>query len=162
MVDTFTRWMKWNPHKGSMTTTVAKQKMIQPAYRVYVAGNLSPLLQIQQALRNPKRLLYLGESDDLVELHDIQLQEFSLTESTLIHNAFRCDPDLLNGSSLFNQASVVRWPIRFVKVKNTHSVEYQLVFLSEEIQLSDPIPCLRLSETGDFIILEGEMSLVAR
>lgn len=158
-VETFSKWKKWNPSKGSMDMTVVKQKIIQPAYRIFVSGKLPLLEEIHQALKNPKRLLYLGESDDLVELSNIRLQTFSNMESIVVDSALSCDR--VEEAELLNHASVVHWPVRFAKESRSYSVEYELVYLAEQIQLSKAISCLRISETKDFISFEGEVKVAA-
>ena len=73
VVETFSHWQKWNPAKDNMYTTLMKQKIIQPAYRIYLSSSDSMLQAIQQALIHLARLLYLGESDDMVEIHGVDV-----------------------------------------------------------------------------------------
>ncbi|SEN02711.1 CRISPR-associated protein Cas5 [Lihuaxuella thermophila] len=158
-VETFTRWMKWNPAKNSMTMTVVKQKLIQPAYRIYVSAEESLLNTIYEALNQPARLLYLGESDDLVELSQILIQDANTAQSKRIDSSvpFHLIPE----QGMVKNVSVVRWPVRFEQNQRSYSVQYGMVYLGEQIKLSYPIPCLQLSHTEDYILLKGGAEHVA-
>lgn len=148
--ETFTRWMKWNSAKGSMHMTVVKQKLIQPAYRCYILAEDSLLHEIEKGLKNPARILYLGDSDDLVEISDILIQEAVETASTKI------DSTVPASKIVVSDAHVVRWPVQFHKKQRSHSVQYELVYIGEQIQLSSPLPCLKLAKTRDCVVLGGD------
>lgn len=49
------------------------ETLISPTYRVYVGGPESEIATFADALRDPERLLYLGRSDDLVDIRDIDV-----------------------------------------------------------------------------------------
>lgn len=153
LVETYSHWMKWNPPKNSMTTTIMKQKLIQPVYRIYVSAEESLLNQIYQALHQPSRILYLGDSDDLVELSEMHLQTATKSESKQLNSVI--PSEMVSGDSIINQVSVVRWPVQFDQNKRAFSIQYELVYIAENIVLSDPVPCWRLSHTQDFILLGG-------
>ena len=61
------------------STSVIKQKIIKHSVLyIYVRANKDLIERIEEALNNPSRLLYFGESDDLVEIsrievHDVQV-----------------------------------------------------------------------------------------
>lgn len=154
VVETFSRWMKWNADRG-MTTTVVKQKLIQPVYRIYVSAEPSLLNQIHQALHEPARLLYLGDSDDMTELAKIQIQDADKVESKWIDSAVPFET-ISADNQIINLATIVRWPVRFEQQnKTTHSVEYEMAYLAEKLELAKPISCWKLSHTGDFILFGG-------
>lgn len=57
-------------------TYVAQREALQsPTYRMYVGGPDELLATFQAALKEPERLLYLGRSDDLVDIRDIEIQD---------------------------------------------------------------------------------------
>jgi len=68
-----------NRHKKARTedeyefgTYVANvESLIGPTYRMYVSGPDSLLDAFADALEDPERLLYLGRSDDFVDIHDV-------------------------------------------------------------------------------------------
>lgn len=56
---------------GYITTPTRQESLIGPTYRIYVGGPPELLDAFAAALRDPQRLLYLGRSDDLVEVRDV-------------------------------------------------------------------------------------------
>jgi CRISPR-associated Cas5-like protein len=48
------------------------ETLIEPTYRMYVGGPVDRLETFASALRDPERLLYLGRSDDLVDIRDVE------------------------------------------------------------------------------------------
>jgi|GEM_PF-2362671 len=155
IVETFSRWQKWNPAKNSMYTVLIKQKIIQPAYRIYLFSSAANLQMIMQALLNPARLLYLGESDDIVEINEVRLQKADTVFTKQIVSAvpveYCQENEVVNAD-----VSICQWPIRFQAGKRSqYHLTYQLVYLGKEIIFAEPIPCFQLSETNDAIVLRG-------
>ena len=162
VVETFSRWQKWNPAKDNMYTTLMKQKIIQPAYRIYLSSSDSVLQAIQQALIYPARLLYLGESDDMVEIHGVQMQQAEPIFTKQIVSAVPVE-DCQENEVVNRDVSICQWPVRFQEGKRSqYHLTYQLVYLGKEIIFAEPVQCLRLSQTNDVIILrsihDGEQS----
>lgn len=155
VVETFSRWQKWNPGKDNMYTTLMKQKIIQPAYRIYLSSSESILEAIRQALLNPARLLYLGESDDVVEIHGIQMQK---TEPIFTRQMMSAVPveDCQENEVVNADVSICQWPVRFQEGKRSqYHITYQLVYIGKEIIFAEPIPSLRLTHTNDVIVLRS-------
>lgn len=55
-----------------ITYPAQMETLIAPTYRIYVGGPSTLLDAFESALRDPERLLYLGRSDDLVDITDIE------------------------------------------------------------------------------------------
>jgi len=49
------------------------ETLIAPTYRMYVGGPEEQIATFADALENPERLLYLGRSDDLVDIHGVEV-----------------------------------------------------------------------------------------
>lgn len=63
-----------NNNKREFLTYVTNvETLISPTYRMYVTGPESLLNEFHEALEDPERLLYLGRSDDLVDIRDVDL-----------------------------------------------------------------------------------------
>lgn len=150
-VETLTRWQKWNPSKGSMSTVLMKQKLIQPTYRIYI-GAAEPLLQqMERSLTQPARLLYLGESDDSVEVYVKGIYNTEKVESNVVHNIL---PLSLAPNSSRNESYVVHWPTRFFQEnRSAYGVHYELVCIQRKFELAEPISCLYLAEENEYIYL---------
>jgi CRISPR-associated protein Cas5 subtype I-B len=70
-----------NKHDKQYKTHVANgETLISPQYRVYVGGDADLVKKMSSALEDPERLLYLGRSDDLVDIRDIDVLEIERKE----------------------------------------------------------------------------------
>lgn len=49
------------------------ETLLRPTYRIYIGGPEDLLSAFASALHDPVRLLYLGRSDDLVDIHDVDV-----------------------------------------------------------------------------------------
>jgi CRISPR/Cas system-associated protein Cas5 (RAMP superfamily) len=56
-----------------LTYVANVETLISPTYRMYVTGPQALLEAFHEALEDPERLLYLGRSDDLVDIRDVNL-----------------------------------------------------------------------------------------
>lgn len=56
-----------------------EETLLFPTYRVYVAGDEEQCQAVAEAFRDPERLLYLGRSDNLVDVRNV-------TETRLVHH----------------------------------------------------------------------------
>lgn len=55
-----------------LTYVTNLETLVSPTYRMYVTGPDDLLSEFAAALRDPERLLYLGRSDDLVDIQDVE------------------------------------------------------------------------------------------
>lgn len=62
---------KDHPHKHYKQNPTIEETLIAPTYRIYVTGTDEHCIAVADALRNPERPLYLGRSDDLVDVRDV-------------------------------------------------------------------------------------------
>lgn len=70
----------FNLNKSWINTQIHRQKIINPIFVVYInleTNELSLIKDIYNALKNPKRPLYLGESDDVVNILELELIELN-------------------------------------------------------------------------------------
>ena len=58
--------------KGAERAVFQREKLFKPRYRIYVASNKF-LESILNALKEPKNPVYLGLSEDLIEIRNVQL-----------------------------------------------------------------------------------------
>lgn len=65
--------------KQYISTPIQEETLLFPTYRVYITGSVERCAAVADAFRDPERLLYLGRSDNLVDIRDV-------TESELIHH----------------------------------------------------------------------------
>ncbi|MEZ3118169.1 CRISPR-associated protein Cas5 [Halobaculum sp. MBLA0147] len=69
---------------GYITSPARQESLIGPTYQIYVGGPTELLSAFAAALRDPQRLLYLGRSDDLVDVRDV-------SRTTATHHAETAD-----------------------------------------------------------------------
>ena len=113
-------------------TTVMRQKMIGVHYIAYLKASEDELIKAQQALVSPHWPLYLGESDDLVDVLSPRIIEAEPISANHIHSIL---PDLAEGCQL------VKVPDRFIKQGKNWHVEHQLYSIPPKggsMQLSEP------------------------
>lgn len=112
--------------------TVMRQKMIGVQYTVYFKAPEDQLIEGHQALLSPHWPLYLGESDDLVDVLSPRIIEVEPIPTDRIHSII---PGLAQGCQL------VKLPHQFVRQGKNWHVEQQLYSIPPEkegIQLSEP------------------------
>ena len=128
-------------------TTVIRQKIIGVHYTVYFKSVETQLIQAQRALLSPQWPLYLGESDDLVDVLSPRIIEVEPTSAPCIHSII---PGLTEGCRL------VKVPHHFIKQGQNWHVEQKLYSLPPEgegIKLSEPK--LAYSIEGRNVVFDG-------
>jgi CRISPR-associated Cas5-like protein len=68
------------------------ETLISPTYRMYVGGSESRIEGFANALRDPERLLYLGRSDDLVDIREVETGPISYHEESTTVNCVVPEP----------------------------------------------------------------------
>jgi CRISPR-associated protein Cas5h len=89
-----------------------KYFLVRPSFRIFVRGNDSTIKELNQALQTPLRPLYIGQSDDLVVVSNIQLLEVRATYSKIIHSVVE---------GVHPGCEVVKLPRRF---RDLDTIEY--------------------------------------
>jgi CRISPR-associated protein Cas5h len=100
-----------------------REFIVNPQYIIYIGGEDEIIMRIYESLRDPERPLYLGQSDDLVELNvnaPIDIQE---TESNIIWSAAK---------GIFSDAFVEKVPFKFLKNNGTYTVNYIIISVFKE------------------------------
>lgn len=113
-------------------TTVVRQKMIGAYYSAYLKATEAQLIQAQRALLSPQWPLYLGESDDMVDVVSPRIVEAEMMAVQHIHSIL---PGVAEGCRL------VKVPDRFVKQNRSWHVEQQLYSIpavGEGVALREP------------------------
>ena len=85
-------------------TIVIRQKLLFSQYQVYVKGENSLLEETLLALQNPHWPLFLGESDDLVDLVEPCLTEAEAKDGSFVHSIIQ---------GVVPNCSLVSIPVRF-------------------------------------------------
>lgn len=93
-------------------TILMRQKLIKVRYTIYFKTNEQLLSEAQQALRAPHWPLYLGESDDVVDIinpHIVECQPIQVQHIHSIIPGFVEGCQLVNMPSYYTEASRQQW-----------------------------------------------------
>jgi len=96
-------------------TTLIRQKLLGSCYIVYLKAKPDLLAEAKHALEDPKWPLYLGESDDLVDIVSPHIATASPKPAQHIHSVI---PGIVEGCKLVNI------PIRYYQVKERWVADY--------------------------------------
>ena len=83
-------------------TILMRQKLIKVHYTIYLKSNEQLLIEAQHALCAPHWPLYLGESDDVVDVISLRIVECQPTEVQRVHSII---PGFVEGCELLNMPS---------------------------------------------------------
>lgn len=114
-------------------TTLIRQKLLGASYIVYLKASSHLILEAQKALINPNWPLYLGESDDLVDVVYPHIISDSPKPVQCIHSII---PGIVEGCRL------VRIPVKYFRAGKGWEAEYGIYSLppdNEGINFSKPI-----------------------
>lgn len=90
----------YNLNKAWISTQINRQKIINPKYSIYITSDDDgewSLQNIFNHLNNPKRSLYIGESDDVVNIINIEIVNINEEESNNISSVL---PDIYSNTDL--------------------------------------------------------------
>ncbi|MBU7027647.1 MAG: CRISPR-associated protein Cas5 [Theionarchaea archaeon] len=120
-----------------------KTFLVNPQYRIYVAGEGELIEEIKKKLKDPERVCYLGQSDDMVDVHNVFQTEIQKEKSAVISSVIE---------GVFEGCEVIRLPYRFVN--NGKNVEMKVVSLPKKlpVNLKKETGCWRF-DTGNVILL---------
>lgn len=134
---------RYDFHKRWGRSQIHRQRLLQPRYGVYIqsdadAGEFS-LRNISRVLRDPRRSLYLGESDDLVDL-EIENEGIVTVENEYSVSS-RID-SVIPGPKIFENCQITKIPrrLRFDTKK-----EQKIICSIPQGPLKEEIACIRVS-----------------
>lgn len=108
LMETFSKIMKISRGDGDESatvkgvfdrTTLIRQKLLAPRYRVYLKAPLDLLQEAESAMLNPHWTLYLGESDDLVDVQEPHIVSVTPQADIRAHSII---PVIVSGCQLVN------------------------------------------------------------
>ncbi len=95
-----------------------REFLVEPSYEIFLAGDDERIKEVHSALLNPKRPLYLGGSDDLVDVYVFEPVEVEEVDSSEVWSVVE---------GVYDGCIVERLPYKFVRAGRTFSVEYKTV-----------------------------------
>jgi len=95
-----------------------KEFLVEPKYEIFLVGEEKKIKETYSALLNPKRPLYLGSSDDLVDIEVFEPVEVKEIETNEIWSVVE---------GVYEGCIIEKVPYKFVKVEKKFEVEYKTV-----------------------------------
>ncbi len=120
-----------------------REFLVNSAYEIFLVGEEERIREVHSALLNPKRLLYLGGSDDMVDVDVSEPVEVEELETEEVWS-------IVEG--IHEGCVVERVPYRFVRVGKTFNVEYKMVSVPMRypVRVNEKIGVIKL-EKGEHV-----------
>lgn len=126
------------------SSPIFKELLVAPTYRIFLAGDEEKIKQIHNALQNPKRPLYLGASDDLVDIELSDLIEVKETKTKQVTGVVE---------GIHEKCAIENLPYKFIRTK-VFSVDYKTVSIpyTPTIILKEEINCYRFGNDNVLLL----------
>jgi CRISPR-associated protein Cas5h len=113
-----------------------REFLISPSYEIYICGEEDKIEQIHNALLQPTRPLYIGASDDLVDIEPsipVKIQEVNTKEVS----------GVVEG--IHENCFVEKIPYKFIRSGKDFSLQYKTVSIPQNgiITLKEEVACCR-------------------
>lgn len=112
------------PSRIYPSSPMFKEYLVNPEYEFYIGGEDDKLREIHSALANLKRPLYLGQSDDLIDIEVSNLIDIEEIETQEIHSV---------AEGIHANCTIEKLPYSFSKNGKKYSVEYKLVSIPTDV-----------------------------
>ena len=132
------------PVKTFSSSPMHREFLVESVYYVYIGGELAIIKKIEESLKNPIRPLYIGTSDDFVDVCIEKSLKVKEMEATTIDS-------LVEG--IFEGCTIERIPYKFNKKGRKYSVEYKTVSIPEKFPYKSNDPILLYDFEGENILL---------
>jgi CRISPR-associated protein Cas5h len=111
------------------SSPIFKQFLINPSYDIFIGGKKEDLLKIYDSLNNPARNLYIGSSDELVDINifkpPLKIHEVnSVNVSTVLEG-------------IHEECIIEKIPYKFIKSGKSFSLETKMVSIPNNTVLVD-------------------------
>lgn len=125
------------------SSPIFKEFLVNPIYDIYIAGEQEKIDAIYNSLKNPKRPLYIGGSDELV---DITIFE-PTTINKITSNKISCVMEGINENCVIEKI-----PYKFILNGKTFSLEYKTVSIPKEEKISAETDVFDFSGEGVILL----------
>lgn len=108
-----------------------REYIVNPKYKIYLGGDGDIINKIHDAVKNPERPLYIGQSDDLVEIRASSAIQINEIETDRVDSVIVDD-------TIIPDSIIERVPYKFHKEKEKYNVEYRIVYIPKSIPVELP------------------------
>lgn len=119
------------------SSPIFREFIANPKYKVFTVGENSTIDKLSKAIKDPPRPLYLGQSDDMVDIENLKLTEIENTKSRKIHS-------ILKG--IYAGCEITKLPYKFSR--DGKNLKYLTVSIPKKypLEISEEVECLRFGE----------------
>lgn len=120
-----------------------KTFLVNPRYRIYLAGEDELIREIQLRLKDPERVCYLGQSDDMVDVYDVVLVEVQKERSAVISSVVE---------GVHENCEIIKVPYRFVN--EGKDVEMKVISVPRKlpVRFDKDLDCWQF-DTGNVVLV---------
>ncbi|OEC88795.1 MULTISPECIES: CRISPR-associated protein Cas5 [Methanobacterium] len=104
-----------------------KEFLVNPIYDIYIAGEQGKIQDIYSALKNPKRPLYIGGSDELIDINVFEPVEIGKVASKETFCAVE---------GIHENCIIEKIPYKFIQAGRNFSLEYKTVSIPKDENFS--------------------------
>ena len=126
------------------SSPVFKEFLVEPSYEIFIVGEKDKIEKVYLALLNPKRPLYLGGSDELVDLdidEPVEVEEIELDKISSVVEG------------VYEGCVVQKVPYKFIKRRRTFNLEYKIVSIPMGVIINKKIKGIKFHKTEDFVVV---------
>jgi|Deesub1362B_J571_1020462.scaffolds.fasta_scaffold00745_8 CRISPR-associated protein Cas5h len=123
-----------SPSSDPLSSPMFREFLVEPSYEIFLVGDEDKIKEVHSALLNPKRPLYLGGSDDLVDVEVFEPVEVEEVEAEEVWSVVE---------GVYEDCIVEKVPYKFVKVGRTFGVEYKVVSIPIK-PIHEKIGCIKI------------------
>ena len=121
---------KNHPIHDYPSSPMFREYMVNPKYKIYLGGNEDIIYKIYNALKSPERSLYLGQSDDIVDVNVCSPIDINEIESNQI--------DSIVDELMIPNSIIEKIPFKFHKDKEKYNIEYKIVSIPKDLPINLP------------------------
>jgi CRISPR-associated protein Cas5h len=124
--------------KDYPSSPMSREYMVNGKYRIYVCGEKECIVDLHKALNNPFRSLYIGQSDELVDIRVSDMIDVTEEDSDIFNSAVA---EIVSGATLENL------PFKFQKLTNW-KIEYQRLSFPNNypVQIKDMVKAYKFNQ----------------
>ena len=122
-----------------------KEFLVNPEFIIYIVGEDSVIDNLYNHLKEPIRPLYIGQSDDLVEVNANEPIDIELTESDELNSAVE---------GIIPGAIIEKIPYKFEKLEKGYKLEYKILSLSKNsiLKSTKNIKCYKFNNDNVYLV----------
>lgn len=100
-----------------------REYLAHPDFIIFIGGEEEQIQKIHDSLLNPFRPLYIGQSDDLVDIEITDIIQIIKEKTKIIHSVT---------DTLLSDCTIEKIPYKFIYNNNKYGIEYKIISLFNE------------------------------